>query len=39
MNPQQADYFEMRFEKAIKTAKKQARARYITTGRIAPVDF
>ena len=39
MNPQQADYFEMRFEKAIKTAKKQARARYINTGRISPVDF
>lgn len=39
LNPQQADYFEARFQQGIKKAKKQARSRYISSGRIAPVDF
>lgn len=39
MNPQQADYFEMRFEKGLKEAKKFGRSRYINTGSIKPIDF
>ncbi len=39
MNPQQADYFEGRFEKAVKDARKFARTSYVSSGRITPVDF
>jgi len=36
---QRAEYFESRFEKGIKEAKRFARSSYISTGRISPVDF
>ena len=34
-----AQYFDMEYEKVVKNAKKYARAAFIQTGMIAPVDF
>lgn len=39
LNPQQADYFDAKFQRGLKEAKKLARSRYISTGRVKPIDF
>lgn len=39
LNLQQAEYFEARFEKGVKEARKLGRSGYASNGRIMPVDF
>lgn len=39
LNLQQAEYFEARFEKGVKEARKLGRSGYTSNGRIMPVDF
>jgi hypothetical protein len=39
LNLQHAEYFEARFEKGVKEARKLGRSGYASNGRIMPVDF
>ena len=39
LNPELAQVFEIKYEKAVKEAKKVAKSRYLTFGRVIPSDF
>jgi hypothetical protein len=39
LNPELAQVFEMKYEKAVREAKKVAKSRYLTFGRVIPNEF